>query len=102
MFKRTVLLLGLLAGMLGGLPFGTPTPVQAHNTVLVLEADGLQASTVQAILKEAAPQFGINMGQAMSAYRHQELTIHTLVGLVEAYEVEYGGMCILILIEDEL
>lgn len=100
MLKRTVLLLGLTAGILGGLPFGNASSLQTMT--FTLDNGKMHASDVRAVLKLASPQLGIPYGEAMSAYAHKVLTIDPVVGIANTYDVRFGGMCLMILLEDAL
>lgn len=102
MLKRNLLILGIVLGLAPGMLQYSPAKKTDSFAFELPPPSGqtISATTARNVLKLAAPQFRISFGQAESAYAHGYLTIVADPALVDNYQVDYGGLCIFILLED--
>lgn len=95
LISTTVLALALLVGV--------QTAVQATSAASFTYAvDPIHPQDVNELLKAAADEWNLTLGQARQAYNHGALTLtRDLEAGPHAFMVAYEGGCILVVLEDE-
>lgn len=75
MLKRTLILLCIAGGLLGGVSIPGSSQASFRASLLLEDPSGIEPARAQAVLKIAGPQMGLAYVDAWTAYTKGEISI---------------------------